>query len=484
MNPQEKETRPENREEARKSKTDKPSRLGKEAKIGAALILVLLVVFVGVVAAKLSGWNSDDQKPAEMADRDIGRHKSPESIREEHRVAEERSKPFANRTLTVVTPERAMTPPPKVIDSNLGKWQMPPARSEPKRNESHVDVMNIPPPFETEPAKEHHVSRSEQVAIEPTPRHDDHVGRYEPVAAELPARHNDDDGGRFGKGHNELRPDPPVVKRSEPASHGDFSDSGFARKHLDRDDSSGYASAGAAAQAIPAYRGNSRYEDRSAAPLPSERDSRPYMAADRDSATRSIGRNDDDDDHRPSAWANHDRGDADFRDVPSYERHTPRADGKYEVQPNDSYWTISQKVYGSGAYFQALVEHNRSKSNGDERLQPGQLISTPSERELAKSYPDLCPKAGRREASANGMLTVSGHKSYRGGRTYTVAEGDTLFNIARYELGKASRWAEIYDMNRDVLGKDFNYLTPGTQLTLPDNERSDVLARQPGDGYR
>jgi nucleoid-associated protein YgaU len=59
-----------------------------------------------------------------------------------------------------------------------------------------------------------------------------------------------------------------------------------------------------------------------------------------------------------------------------------------------------------------------------------------------------------------------------------------LFNIARYELGKASRWAEIYELNRDVLGKDFNYLAPGTQLTLPDGEKSDVIAQPPRDTYR
>ena len=28
-----------------------------------------------------------------------------------------------------------------------------------------------------------------------------------------------------------------------------------------------------------------------------------------------------------------------------------RSDGLYEVQPNDSFWTISQRVYGTGAYF-------------------------------------------------------------------------------------------------------------------------------------
>ncbi len=43
-----------------------------------------------------------------------------------------------------------------------------------------------------------------------------------------------------------------------------------------------------------------------------------------------------------------------------------------------------------------------------------------------------------------------------GGRTYIVAEGDSLFDIARSELGKASRWVEIYDLNADVLGKDID----------------------------
>ena len=81
-------------------------------------------------------------------------------------------------------------------------------------------------------------------------------------------------------------------------------------------------------------------------------------------------------------------------------------------------------------------------------------------------------------------MAVSTHGSYHGGRTYTVTEGDTLFNIARYELGKASRWVELYELNRDVLGKDFNYFTPGMKLVLPDNEKADVLTRKSGDMFR
>jgi len=172
----------------------------------------------------------------------------------------------------------------------------------------------------------------------------------------------------------------------------------------------------------------------------------------------------------------------------SYVKSSPpprRDDGKIEVQPNDSYWTISERLYGMGAYFKALARHN---NDGDgEPLQPGELILAPTLAELERAYPDLCPKSSRREAmqSQNRSRTMNvGAGGYRGGRVYTVVEGDTLFNIARYELGKASRWAEIYEMNRDVLGKDFHYLTPGTKLALPAGEKSDRVAQPPSDTYR
>jgi nucleoid-associated protein YgaU len=81
-------------------------------------------------------------------------------------------------------------------------------------------------------------------------------------------------------------------------------------------------------------------------------------------------------------------------------------------------------------------------------------------------------------------MNVGAIQPYRSGvRTYTVTEGDSLFAIARCELGKASRWVEIYELNRDVLGKDFNYLTPGMKLSLPDGEKPDKVARQPDNGW-
>jgi nucleoid-associated protein YgaU len=73
-----------------------------------------------------------------------------------------------------------------------------------------------------------------------------------------------------------------------------------------------------------------------------------------------------------------------------------------------------------------------------------------------------------------------------GGRTCVVAEGDSLFDIARNELGKASRWVEIYDLNADVIGKDIDTLTPGTRIVLPDDnaQKADPLSRYPSMEYR
>ena len=62
---------------------------------------------------------------------------------------------------------------------------------------------------------------------------------------------------------------------------------------------------------------------------------------------------------------------------------------------------------------------------------------------------------------------------------HAVNEGDTLFTIARYELGKATRWAEIYDLNREALGEDFDYLRPGMELVMP--ARGTEAASQPAD---
>lgn len=142
---------------------------------------------------------------------------------------------------------------------------------------------------------------------------------------------------------------------------------------------------------------------------------------------------------------------------------------QYTVQPGDSFWIISQKAYGSGGFFKALFELNRKRTKDLEDLKVGEVLTVPDESVIRRMYPDLCPKP-RKAVTPTQQRMISASARLQGtGRIYTVVDGDTLFEIARHELGKPARWAEIYDLNRDVLGDDFDYLRPGTELILPDH---------------
>jgi nucleoid-associated protein YgaU len=150
--------------------------------------------------------------------------------------------------------------------------------------------------------------------------------------------------------------------------------------------------------------------------------------------------------------------------------------GQYIVQPNDNYWTVSEKVYGTGGYFKAVYEHNRRQHSQSDRLQVGDVLDVPEVAMLEQMYPALCPKSGRDAEIVPAAAVASGPP---GTRLYSVADGDTLYEIARRELGRASRWGEIYQLNHDRLGNDFGYLKAGTQLVIPADGAAASIAREP-----
>lgn len=51
--------------------------------------------------------------------------------------------------------------------------------------------------------------------------------------------------------------------------------------------------------------------------------------------------------------------------------------------------------------------------------------------------------------------------------TYTVKQGDYLILIARRVYGDGSKWKQIYEANRDVIGGNPNLIYPGQVLTIP-----------------
>lgn len=51
--------------------------------------------------------------------------------------------------------------------------------------------------------------------------------------------------------------------------------------------------------------------------------------------------------------------------------------------------------------------------------------------------------------------------------TYTVKSGDSLWAIAKKLLGNGSRYTEIYELNKSIIGSNPNLIYPGQTFTIP-----------------
>lgn len=52
-------------------------------------------------------------------------------------------------------------------------------------------------------------------------------------------------------------------------------------------------------------------------------------------------------------------------------------------------------------------------------------------------------------------------------KVYVVKPGDSLWKIAKLQLGDGSKYSAIYDANKAVIGHDLNKIKPGTKLVMP-----------------
>jgi nucleoid-associated protein YgaU len=398
-------------------------------------------------------------------------------------LEETKAKCFGGRSPTVVAAKAASAQPPKTTVGDGDQWKLASEREESKPAHGGNSMPSAPPPsFMPDPPKSTRAPQAEPHAFAPPAATDRQPQAFAPAARDREPRLLDTPAA---KALADARPLGGVDSRMQPVMPRDENVRAVSGQGPALGDISG-----------PATTSASPVQSASRASLPVEPPQQPASLSASPAYSAGVSSSPAPMPVAPSTTDDYRREPA----APRYNSNEPRRaaassynpphrdDGKYEVQPNDSYWTISQKLYGTGTYFKALTQHNRGSSAEEDRLKPGELVLAPPLAELEKNYPGLCPRSTRREAqqsqTQSHMSTVGLRSSGRGGRTYTVVEGDTLFNIARNELGKASRWAEVYDLNREVLGKDFNYLTPGTQLTLPEGQKSDVTAQPPSDSYR
>ena len=118
------------------------------------------------------------------------------------------------------------------------------------------------------------------------------------------------------------------------------------------------------------------------------------------------------------------------------------------VRENDSLWSIASRHLGSGLRWSELLKVNPGLSERS-ILQPGQVLKIPTEGVVAK----------RPVAPVTPAVSVPA-----GFRSVVIREGDTLYDLAKAQLGSGLRWAEIRDANP---GLNPDRLPVGKKILIP-----------------
>lgn len=463
--------------------------MGKEAKIGLGVILILLVTLGVVLARKLGTAGEEGKSPAS----DTTTAKSAEGPGDSSKTDGRTKTPISKGTRpTVIEAKSGKTTASKPRSSpiQVGQWSVVADAGTPKQQSAGTTIPSAPPSFmPNAPSSGRSAGRYDPYkAIDPTGRTaaawqmgqsaagtgyrgssglgSQAPSGYRPTQPSNPARQTDLSSPPLPAVPNPLRGSTGAVNSPQTLRTPQTSTTGYR--------SSTYGSASSR---------SSGYATSGTRPYTQETSLRTQAPVRVGSARSTYTPT------RPSAQPVSQHGAGSSLVSGSLKtRYSPRdgrrEDGTYEVQPNDTFWRISETLYGNGAYFKALAEHNREKYPQEDKLDVGDVILAPTQAELEQTYPELCPTRQHAETARRRASMVSTAAQYGTGPTYVVQEGDTLYDIARWELGKSTRWTEIYDLNQDILGADPDHLPPGTTLKMPGGQPADTVTQRPSRSYR
>lgn len=114
----------------------------------------------------------------------------------------------------------------------------------------------------------------------------------------------------------------------------------------------------------------------------------------------------------------------------------------YHVQSGDNLWDIARKQLGDGSRWGEIY-----KLNSDLIGNNPSLIHTGIDLKLP---------------GADGTQITDASTG-----SYTVQPGDNLWDISKEKLGDGSRWGEIYDANKAIIGENPRLIFGGQQLQMP-----------------
>ena len=128
---------------------------------------------------------------------------------------------------------------------------------------------------------------------------------------------------------------------------------------------------------------------------------------------------------------------------------------EHQVREGDTLAKIALEHYGRASLWQKLAKANNIPESEVRRLSVGQRIRLPGKARARRGVPERGRDAGGQPPARPAPA-----------RQYTVRAGDTLCGIARSNLGDATKWQILHQLNREAV-PDPSRLVVGTVLKLP-----------------
>jgi len=126
---------------------------------------------------------------------------------------------------------------------------------------------------------------------------------------------------------------------------------------------------------------------------------------------------------------------------------------KHTVQKGETLSDVAQAMLGVRGRWREVYAYNRERiGESPNHVRVGLTLVFPKERLTVPA-----------STSSSAQTVVPASSPKTGGRSYTVQKGDTLYGIARAQLGSGPRWKEIASLN-GLTGAE---LEVGKQLQLP-----------------
>ena len=145
----------------------------------------------------------------------------------------------------------------------------------------------------------------------------------------------------------------------------------------------------------------------------------------------------------------------------------------YTWKAGDTFPGLAQRFYGDPSRLATLKRLNEGRTD----VQPGERVLVPvfdldAVQGSAAAVPAAATKSSTGTATpavaskGDGAHAAPAAPIAKGARTHVVADGESLWKIAKQELGSGARWNEIYEANRDVLPTPESVHT-GQKLRIP-----------------